>query len=274
MKLCQKPIAGRSKFEQYKKGCCSKAAGHIGPCEEFPYLSHMNQAAPRVAAKIVRDSTKTTGAAWKSAVAGPNRMDRWGMLPSLSDKVLKENFNIDLVAMGPSVQSKLREKAATYEDCMAVAAKLTWAAYQMKNAPEASSEIARYLSERFGKLERGSTRRSARARQFDGVGRSTPTATPCGFEVRRVGPPRMLRLSAFPCTQAISSSSKPPTNSPGRSFEEPQVSLRCRIASPTSVTCGRMTSFTRSGVDDKRRSALSSLFQGKVDVSDFCCKRI
>src|ERR1700683_2286117 len=42
--------------------------------------------------------------------------------------------------------------------------------------------------------------RSARARQFDGVGRSTPTATPCGFEVRRLGPPRMLRLAAFPCT--------------------------------------------------------------------------
>jgi hypothetical protein len=158
MKLCQKPIAGRSKFESYIKRCCSKEAGHNGPCEEYPYLSHMSEAAPRVAAKIVRDSTKTTGAAWKSAVAGPNRMDRWGMLSSISDQVLKERFAIDLVAMGPSVQSKLREKAATYEDCMAVAAKLTWAAYQMRNAPEPTIEVAAYLSRRFSKLEAGTTR--------------------------------------------------------------------------------------------------------------------
>jgi hypothetical protein len=158
MKLCGKPIAGRSKFEVYIKRCCSNAAGHAGACAEFAYLSHMNRVAPRVAAKIIRDSTKTTGAAWKSAVAGPNRMDRWGMLSSLSDEVLKEKFNIDLVAMGPSVQSKLREKAATYEDCMAVAAKLTWAAYQMQNAPEAPPDMYRYLSARFGELQHGSTR--------------------------------------------------------------------------------------------------------------------
>ena len=68
------------------------------------------------------------------------------MLPSLSDRVLKEKFDIDLVAMGPAVQSKLREKAATYEDCMAVAAKLTWAAYQMRNAPKPPFEVAAYLS--------------------------------------------------------------------------------------------------------------------------------
>lgn len=158
IKLCQKPITGRSKFEAYINRCCSGAAGHDGPCTEFPYLVHLNQVAPRVAAKIIRDSTKTTGAAWKSAVAGPNRMDRWGMLPSLTDAVLKAKFGIDLVAMGPAVQSKLREKAATYEDCMAVAAKLTWTAYQMLNAPTPPAGVSNYLTNRFSALEFGSTR--------------------------------------------------------------------------------------------------------------------
>jgi hypothetical protein len=40
----------------------------------------------------------------------------------------------------------------------------------------------------------------ARARQFDGAGRSIPTAARCGFGVRRFGRAGALRLSASPCT--------------------------------------------------------------------------
>ncbi|WP_210162191.1 hypothetical protein [Methyloferula stellata] len=119
-------------------------------------MSHFEKVAPRVAAKIKRDATKTTGAAWKSVDAGPNRIDRWVML--LPDATLKKDFLIDLVAMKPAVQAKLREKAATYEDCMDVSAKLTWAAYQMLNAPMPPPEIETYLVGRFGKMEPGSTR--------------------------------------------------------------------------------------------------------------------
>lgn len=62
------------------------------------------------------------------------------------------------MVMGQSVQMKLREKAATYEDCMAVAAKLTWAGYQMTNAPEPLPDIFIYLRKRFGDFAINSTR--------------------------------------------------------------------------------------------------------------------
>lgn len=156
MPLCSKPLAGRSKYEALIKRCCYRDEGHAGACDEFPYIHHLEEVAPRVAAKIKRDATKTTGAAWKSVDAGPNRIDRWVML--LPDAELKKTFGIDLAAMKPAVQSKLRDKAAKYEDCMDVAAKLTWAAYQMKNAPKAPKEVADYLAARFGKLDPDSTR--------------------------------------------------------------------------------------------------------------------
>lgn len=155
MNLCKKPFPGRSKYEALIKRCCYREAGHQGPCEEFPYLDHLETIAPRVAAKIKRDATKTTGAAWKSVDAGPNRIDRWVML--LPDKELKSKFGIDLSTMKSAVQSKLRDKAATYEDCMDVAAKLTWHAYQMQNAPEPTEEIRNYLEGRFGKMKPGTT---------------------------------------------------------------------------------------------------------------------
>ena len=156
MKTCGQAMRGRSRYEALINRRCQREAGHDGPHEEFPYLTHLDAAAPRVAAKIRRDSTKTTGAAWSSDVAGPNRIDRWVML--LSDQDLKENFGIDVAAMQPTVQAKLRQKAATYDDCMDVAAKLTWSAYQMKNAPPAPKETADYLSARFGAMVPGSTR--------------------------------------------------------------------------------------------------------------------
>jgi hypothetical protein len=148
MQLCKKQIAGRSRYEKLIKRCCYRELGHAGECDEYPYIHHLESVAPRVAAKIKRDATKTTGAAWKSVDAGPNRIDRWVML--LSDTELKEQFDIDLAAMKPTVQAKLREKAATYEDCMDVAAKLTWTAYHMKNAPEPPTEVRAYFAARFG----------------------------------------------------------------------------------------------------------------------------
>ncbi len=174
MLLCKKPIAGRSRYEALIKRACCCEVDHIGPCQEYPYLAHLEQAAPRLAAKIKRDATKTTGAAWKSEVAGPNRIDRWVML--LPDADLKDSFGLDLAAMKPSVQAKLREKAATYEDCMDVAAKLTWAAYQMKEAPVAPEVVQAYLSARFGPMEAGTTRcivcrEFLNFRDFDGAQR-------------------------------------------------------------------------------------------------------
>jgi hypothetical protein len=156
MKLCNQAITGRSRYESLIRRVCTCEYGHEGAHQEYPYLEHLEKVAPRVAAKIKRDSTKTTGAAWKSDVAGPNRIDRWVML--LPDAELKRQYGLDLAAMKPSVQAKLREKAATYEDCMAVAAKLTWAAYQMRNAPKAPPFIGDYLSRRFGDMSHNTTR--------------------------------------------------------------------------------------------------------------------
>lgn len=156
MPLCNKPIAGRSKYEKLIGRKCYCEAGHGGPHKEFPYLEHLDKVAPRVSAKIKRDATKTTGAAWKSEVAGPNRIDRWVML--LPNAELLDEFGIDMGSMKPAVQAKLREKAATYEDCMDVAAKLTWSAYQMQNAPELPPDLDTYLTKRFGKMAQGSTR--------------------------------------------------------------------------------------------------------------------
>ena len=57
----------------------------------------------------------TTGAAWKSEEAEPNRILRWVML--LSDADLLQ-FGINMDGLKPQVVSKLREKSATYENCM------------------------------------------------------------------------------------------------------------------------------------------------------------
>lgn len=155
MELCGKPIKDRSRFAALANKHCYLEKGHSGVCEEYPYLRHIRNIAPLVARKIQRDLTKTTGAAWSSEEAGPNRMDRWGML--LSDAELLEH-GIDMSKLKPPVVSKLREKAASYDDCMEVAAKLTWIFYQMNNAPKPPDEIKSYLESRFGKMIDGSTK--------------------------------------------------------------------------------------------------------------------
>jgi hypothetical protein len=122
---------------------------------EFPYLDHLKEVAPRVAAKIVRDATKTTGASWKSEDAGPNRISRWTML--LNDAELLA-LGINMGALKPWVIAKLREKSATYDDCMSAAQYLAWCAYGMENSPDPDAYAERYLSSIFGPIIKGSTK--------------------------------------------------------------------------------------------------------------------
>ena len=86
MNFCNKPITSRSKYNDVVVQCCHLEKGHAGKCDEYPFLRHFQSITPSVANKIKRDSTMTTGAAWKSGDAGPNRILRWVM--KLSDKEL------------------------------------------------------------------------------------------------------------------------------------------------------------------------------------------
>ena len=153
--FCLKPIHSRSKYSGPRLHRCFRPDGHPGRCSEFPYLDHLGQVAPRVRNKIKRDSTMTTGASWKSDAAGPNRISRWAML--LPDAQLKKQFGIDMSSLKPQVVSKLREKAANYDDCMEVAKMLTFLVYCMQDAPEAPPEIADYLEALIGPIVPNST---------------------------------------------------------------------------------------------------------------------
>lgn len=154
MELCKKEISSNSKYKNVSKKYCHREHGHTGRCLEYPYLNHLKKTYKKVADKIVRDSTMTTGAAWKSNDAGPNRILRWVML--LSDEELLQ-FGLDMSLMKPGVVAKLREKSATYEECMLVAGKLTSLVYQMPDAPICPEEIQNYLEERFGAFIKNST---------------------------------------------------------------------------------------------------------------------
>lgn len=149
MNYCGKTINSRSKFEDIQKRKCHKEAGHSGKCEEFPFLKHLAKTNKRIADKIKRDSTMTTGAAWKSDDAGPNRILRWVML--LSDKELLK-YGLDMNALKPQVIAKIREKASDYDSCIKVAIKLTWLVYQMNSAPECPLDIRNYLEEHCGEM--------------------------------------------------------------------------------------------------------------------------
>jgi hypothetical protein len=154
MELCKLPISNRSQYAEVSIKYCHCEKGHLGSCSEYPYLSHLKKEYKRVADKIVRDSTMTTGAAWKSDDAGPNRILRWVML--LNDEALLK-FGLDMSKLKQGVVAKLREKAATYEQCMLVAGKLTFLVYQMPGAPNCPQDIQEYLEKRFGKFCDGST---------------------------------------------------------------------------------------------------------------------
>ena len=128
--------------------------GHLGRCDQYPYLRHLNSVAPHLAKKIKRDATMTTGAAWASSDAGPNRILRWVML--LSDEQLL-TFNIDMASLSPIIQAKLREKAASFEDCMSVARRLTWSAYGVPGAPQCPADVRQGLEAEFGAIVGSST---------------------------------------------------------------------------------------------------------------------
>ena len=142
VEFCGKPLPNRSKYAAVAQKVCHKLKDHSGKCDEFPFLRDLSKSHKRVADKIKRDSTMTTGAAWKSDDAGPNRILRWVML--LSDEELFD-YGLDMSELRSGVVAKLREKAATYEDCIHVAIKLTWLTYQMSKAPNPSSELYYYL---------------------------------------------------------------------------------------------------------------------------------
>jgi hypothetical protein len=154
VELCNEIIPSRSAYETIQPKLCQLPKEHAGKHGEFHYLEHLQQIQRSVAEKIKRDSTMTTGAAWKSEEAGPNRILRWVML--LSDDELVR-FNIQMVNLKPQVVAKLREKAASYDDCMSVAKKLTWYVYQMEGAPEAPQNIKEYLESYFGEMILNST---------------------------------------------------------------------------------------------------------------------
>lgn len=154
MNFCHKTIDTRSQYAAIAKHKCHCIQGHSGKCEEFPFLNHLRQVNKQVADKIKRDATMTTGAAWKSEDAGPNRILRWVML--LSDEQLLD-YGINMSDLKPGVINKLREKAADYDSCILVAAKLTWLVYQMENAPEPPNDIREYLESLFGKMNSNTT---------------------------------------------------------------------------------------------------------------------
>lgn len=156
MILCGELIRTRAnaKYDPEDLHRCQLNAGHAGKCQEYPYLNHLATVAPKVKDKIVRDATKTTGAAWKSDDAGPNRISRWVM--TLDDEQLLA-LGINMPSLKPGIIAKLREKAASYEDCMSSAKYLTFLAYGMANAPEPDPFTRNYLEILFGSIIAGST---------------------------------------------------------------------------------------------------------------------
>jgi hypothetical protein len=156
MILCEKVLRPRanSKYDPPDGHKCQRVTGHSGPCGEFTYLDGLNDVAPKVREKIVRDATMTTGASWKSKDAGPNRIHRWTMLLTDDELLVLE---IKMAALKPWVVAKLRQKAATYEDCMSSARYLAWLVYGMEGAPEADPETKMYLEDHFGPILKGAT---------------------------------------------------------------------------------------------------------------------
>lgn len=154
MELCFQRIHSTSRFDNAQHRLCQLPKGHDGNHDEFPYLRYLQRTNPTVSAKIKRDATMTTGAAWKSDDAGPNRILRWMM--TLSDEELL-NYDVNMAALSEQVVAKLREKAADYDACMRVARKLTWLVYQMPGAPSSPEPVQMYLEGFYGRINSHST---------------------------------------------------------------------------------------------------------------------
>ena len=153
MDFCHRPVVSRSQFAAIANHRCWRETGHAGLCDEYPYLRHLKTVAPKVSEKIKRDSTNTTGAAWRSDDAGPNRILRWAVM--LDDTELL-SYGLDLRGLSDVIRRKLRQRAAAYEDCMSVAQALTHAVYRMTNAPEPPDETRTYLENALGPISPGS----------------------------------------------------------------------------------------------------------------------
>lgn len=154
MNYCNKKISSTSKYDDLQGKKCHLQDGHDGKCSEFPFLIHLNKEFKRISDKIKRDSTMTTGAAWKSEDAGPNRILRWVMLES--DENLKK-YGINMENLKDGVVAKLREKSADYDSCIQVAMKLAWLVYQMEGAPKCPKDIKDYLESHFGEMNNTTT---------------------------------------------------------------------------------------------------------------------
>ena len=163
MIICGKAlrIRANSKYDRTDLHRCQREKGHTG---RFHYLENLKLTAPRVAAKIIRDATKTTGASWKSEDAGPNRISRWVML--LSDEQLL-GLGINMSALKPLVVAKLRQKAATYDDCMSPARYLASSVYGMNGAPVPDEATRAYLEAYFGLIVKGRDRLSRLPRSLE-----------------------------------------------------------------------------------------------------------
>ena len=85
----------------------------------------------------------TTGASWKSEDAGPNRILRWVML--LDENILETNYDIPMSTFSPVIKAKLREKGASYDDCLNCARKLTVLAYNMDGSPQMPESLRHYF---------------------------------------------------------------------------------------------------------------------------------
>ena len=153
--FCRKIIKSSSKYSTLAERRCHKFPGHSEKCDEMPFLNHLSQSNPKVTRKIIRDSVMTTGAAWKSEEAGPNRILRWVMLESNSVLL---SFGIDMSKLQPQVVAKLREKSADYDSCVKVAMWLTNEVYQMSKSPAPNTETKNYLENLFGPLKPMSTK--------------------------------------------------------------------------------------------------------------------
>lgn len=154
MEFCNKAITTRSQYADAAQHKCHCPKDHSGECSEFPFLEHLKSVAPSVANKIKRDATMTTGAAWKSEDAGPNRILRWVMM---LDDIELLKYGLDMSKLKSGVTAKLREKAADYDSCILVAAKLTWLVYQMENSPIPPIDTREYLEKLFGEMKSNST---------------------------------------------------------------------------------------------------------------------
>jgi hypothetical protein len=66
-------------------------------------------------------------------------------------------LGVNMGALKPWVVSKLREKAAAYDDCMSAARYLTWLAYAMMGAPTPDNATRQYLEAEFGPIVVGAT---------------------------------------------------------------------------------------------------------------------